>query len=83
MENIIEGHKIKIKHNELCDNDNNIWITNIDDKDYFYSEIEINVFSKAIKDGNNYFISCSGWIQVVDNRLIINPFPTDEDTILI
>ena len=82
MENIIEHHTIKIKHNELCDNDINIWIANIDGKNYYFSEIEINVFSQTLKDENNFFISCTGWLQVVENRLIINPFPTEDDTIL-
>ena len=84
MEKPIEGHKIKILQNLLCSGESDFWLVNINEKDYFFSAVEINVFSNTGIDEHSKqcYISCSGWIQVVENRLIINPFPTDEDTIL-
>ena len=86
MEDNLIPHIIKIKYNNSCINETDCWIVNIDEKEHFFSNIEINVFSKTSKDsiefGENNYISCSGWIQINDTGLIINPFPTKEDTVL-
>ena len=71
--------QIKITYDSCNDDGINFWKVIIDDKEHLFSNIEINVFSETEKN----YISCTGWVQIDENKkLIINPFPTDKDTIL-
>lgn len=75
---------IKIKYNESCSDGINFWKVFVDEHELLFSEVEINVFSKTLKESDDkFYIHCTGWIQIEDGKLIINPFPTDKDAVLV
>ena len=80
MENNLNtsGHsEIKVFYNNSED-ETRLWKVIVNNNEHFFSEIEICVFSKALKE----CIECTGWCVVDGTRLVINPFPTDKDVIL-
>lgn len=79
--------EIKIIYNNKYTEGALYWRVLINDIEYHFSDIEVNVFSWTSKDfidgvEDKWYIMCTGYIQKDGEKIIINPFPTEKDWVI-